>query len=443
MKDREIQNYKDQLSKDKIKSEPDPVKRKQKEEIKQKIDKDENDAYSKELINGELKVQVGKGVDITDVRTEGWNYFYILFHLEGTNEEKPFISKPIKYFNRMSFQWSAKIPLINWHPKDLGDEFNIKIYASKGEYENSSFVGEVYWRWKSTLDQHNEYTVSNNFDLTDQYNSCAFGKVQGKIFISSKFVPAGASDSNFNEEGEGKESIKKAQSHAKKNVQLGPMTKLGDLTVEISKGRGFDSKIRHILFLKLASKTNNKEKTKSVKDTTNPEFNEKILIPVYKRETEDIPTLVIQDVDPDAEDILWSLDINFAKIANTNSIDTYEPKWYSFIEDKQKEIEIKLIFKSVNYKEEKPKPKPVIPNKKEIEDKNAEPPKFSQFLINDSSIPDPKDTGKFRDEFPSEPSEKPISEYEHDADDPPAIGQFNIKDDAVDVQQDSGNFDDF
>ena len=182
--------------------------------------------------------------------------------------------------------------------------------------------------------------------------------------------------------------------------------------------------------------------TKTVKDKDKPEFNEKIIIPVYKRETEDIPLLVIQDVDPDQEDILCSLDINFAKIANTDSVDIFEKKWYAFNEDKHKEIEVKLTFTNANYKEEKPKPKPKpVENKQKLEEKVVPPPKFSEFLIDDSAIPDPKDTGKFRDEFPSEPSEKPISEYDHDSEDPPKIGQFNINDATVDIQQDSGNFD--
>ena len=174
-----------------------------------------------------------------------------MFYLEGTNENNPYISKPIKYFSRMSFQWSAKIPMINVHPKELDNEFNIKIYASKGEYESSSFVGEVYWKWKPTIEQPNQYVIANNYELIDQYNSCAFGKVQGKVMISAKFVPAGAKDSDFTEDGEGKESIKKTESHANKNVQFGPMTKIGDLNVEIFNGRGFESKIRHVLFLRL------------------------------------------------------------------------------------------------------------------------------------------------------------------------------------------------
>lgn len=69
--------------------------------------------------------------------------------------------------------------------------------------------------------------------------------------INAKFVPAGVKESDFTEEGEGKESLKQTQSKAKRNVQLGLMSKMGDLLVEIFNGRGFDASIRHVLFLRL------------------------------------------------------------------------------------------------------------------------------------------------------------------------------------------------
>lgn len=186
--------------------------------------------------------------------------------------------------------------------------------------------------------------------------------------------------------------------------------------------------------------------TQSVKDTSIPNFNEKITIPIYKRETEDVPLLVVQDVDPDEEEILSRIEINFSKIAYSEEIETINEKWYSFIEDNNKEIKIKLTFTSAKHQGAKEVPKSVEETKEKPQSREApsekpfEPPKFIQFKFDDQSLPDPKDTGKFRDEFPSEPSEKAISEYEPGPEDPPKLEQFNINDATVDVSQGSGNF---
>lgn len=56
------------------------------------------------------------------------------------------------------------------HPKDFGDEFHIKIYASEGEFENSDFFGEVFCKWKEAIKKPNEYAVKGNFEVTDNHN---------------------------------------------------------------------------------------------------------------------------------------------------------------------------------------------------------------------------------------------------------------------------------
>lgn len=165
LKDKEINEFKASLAKGKIPDKTDPVKRKQQEEIRKKIEADNDKELKSQLINGELKVQAGKGINIVDVRKQGCNYFYLVFHLEGSNENKPFTSKPIKFFDRETFQWSAKVPMINCHPDEFGDEFNIKIYASKAEFDLSDFVGEVYCKWKPTLQTPNEYAIASYYEL--------------------------------------------------------------------------------------------------------------------------------------------------------------------------------------------------------------------------------------------------------------------------------------
>lgn len=266
-----------------------------------------------------------------------------------------------------------------------------------------------------------------------------FGKVQGRVMINVKFVPAGVKESDFTEEGEGKESLKDAQSRGTRKIEQGPLVKMGELKVEIFEGKGFNAKIRHKLFLRLQG-SKNKEMTQTVRNSSNPEFTETIIIPVYKKETQDVPLLVIQDVDPDQEDILSSIEINFSKIAYTQAQSILPMKWYSFIEDPNKAVQLKLTFTNANYQ-----PKNVTPINRdltEVQEGKVKSPKFVEFKFDDQTMPDPIDTDKFADEFPSEEaSEQEIfSEGEQDQDAPPKIREFNINDANMDITHGSGDF---
>lgn len=175
-----------------------------------------------------------------------------------------------------------------------------------------------------------------------------------------------------------------------------------------------------------------KERSKTITDTDEPDFNETITIPVYKQETQDIPALVVRDMNADDDELLNKFSINFSKLTTTTTHMSFEEKWYGFEEDETKEIRIKLTFQSEEErarsaspgkdkkKSDKPKDKKSkkankgdqnMPTNFEIEDiedhgsqDKVATPKIVQFKFDDASLPDPKDTGKFADEFPSETS---------------------------------------
>jgi flagellar biosynthesis GTPase FlhF len=120
------------------------IRDKQERIILEEVKEEKKIAYEEKLINGELRVQVGKGYNLANLLPEGYKYFYLEFKLEGVNQDESFSSKPIEYYTKKNFKWSIKVPLISCHPEDLGDEFNIKINASKNTFENSQLVGEIF-----------------------------------------------------------------------------------------------------------------------------------------------------------------------------------------------------------------------------------------------------------------------------------------------------------
>lgn len=120
------------------------IRDRQERAILEEVKEEKKRAYEEELINGELRVQVGKGYNLPNLLPESYKYFYLEFKLEGVNQDESFSSKPIEYYTKKSFQWSIKVPLLNCHPDDLGDEFIIRINASKNTFENCQFVGEIF-----------------------------------------------------------------------------------------------------------------------------------------------------------------------------------------------------------------------------------------------------------------------------------------------------------
>lgn len=165
IKEKEIQGYKEDLQKGKLVDQNDVIKRKQQEAIKTKVTEESKREYQRQLISGELKVQVGKGQELTDFRAQGYKYFYLVLSLKGANEDEPFRSNPITYYEKQNFEWAAKIPMINSHPDEFDEEFNVKFYVSKGEFENSDFVGEIFCKWKVALDRPNQYAITNRYPL--------------------------------------------------------------------------------------------------------------------------------------------------------------------------------------------------------------------------------------------------------------------------------------
>ena len=275
--------------------------------------------------------------------------------------------------------------------------------------------------------------------------------------INVKFIPTGGDKSNFTQDGQGKESLKEAQSKTVSKADKGPLTKMGDLTVDISKGKGFEPKLRHKLFIRLQN-SKNKDMTQTVKDSATPEFNEKIIIPIYKKDTQDVPDLVIQDLDPDSQDLLATLNINFSKIAYTKTQAAFAQKWYAFDTNPEKVLQLTLSF--VNAKFEPPKHQKA---KTEMEEEETEvhldrapTPKMTEFRFDDQTVPDPRNTNKFEDSHPSEVTDDKFSE-EAEADDINEdierdvasdkdeeenyiqSKQFNIGDDA-NLAEDSGSF---
>ncbi|CAI2364245.1 unnamed protein product [Moneuplotes crassus] len=436
--DKDIKEYKSNIDKTKQLVKSDVQKKRQLDEIEKQVKEEKKQEHSRRLLKGQLKVQVGKGYKLANLQAQGYKYFYIVFYLEGTNENQSFTSKPILYYAKNSFHWSALIPLVDTHPDDLGDEFHVKFYASKGEFENSEFYGEVFCKWKSTLQKHNEYVIANKFEISDNKNQCNIAKVQGRVMVSAKYIPAGDEGSLLTVTGKAKESLKEAQEKGTKKVQKGPVTKIGNLQVEIFRGKEFEPKPRHKLILRLDG-SKNKENTQTVKPSDRPDFDEKVIIPIYKRETEDVPNLIIQDIDPDEEDILSSLSINFSKIAYTKKQAVINTKWYAFDDKPEKVLQMQLSFTNAHYKP--PKEKSKSEAEILIDEDKAPAPKMTEFKFDDSSIPDPKDTNKFADEFPSESSDNkldPIAEEDDQAPEKPL--QFNIGDTMGDVSEGSGDF---
>lgn len=134
----EIDEFNKKLREGKIKPETkDPIKKKQEKEIKKKLEEEHRKAREAELLNGQLKLQVAKGVGIDYVKRGGYKYFYIELKLDGTNDGEEFVSKPISFFDKHNFEWSSMIPMIKTHPDDLGDEIHIKFLASKDSLENA------------------------------------------------------------------------------------------------------------------------------------------------------------------------------------------------------------------------------------------------------------------------------------------------------------------
>ena len=145
VKEKEIEKYKKDLQKGAIDQSNDTIKNKKQNTIKKVVEEETKKAYDEKNINGELKVQASKGYNMIKLQPQGYKYFYIVFCLEGTNNDESFTSKPIEYFvQKENFQWSAKIPLLNCHPDELGEELNLKFYASKDNFENADFVGEIF-----------------------------------------------------------------------------------------------------------------------------------------------------------------------------------------------------------------------------------------------------------------------------------------------------------
>ena len=436
LKQKEIDQYAQELRDGKIKPEKhkDPVQRKKNEEIKQKIDKEDKARLDSEMINGQLKVQMAKGIGLNYVKRQGFKYFFIELNLEGANSGKEFLSKPIDFFGKYNFEWSVMIPMIKCHPNDLGEEVHAKFHASKDSFENSSFVGEIYFKWKEAIKKPNEYVINSEFPMTDQNDDNSFGKLGGKVVINSKFIPAGVKDSNFTHDGKGKESLKEAKSKSDKPGHKGGVKKLGDLQVNVSKGRGFLPFMGHYLVFKLKG-IQAKEQTKPVSDTAEPEFNETLSLPLYKHETQDVPMLIVEDVNADEDEVMSQFEYNISKLVNTTTHMVFNEKWYSFEDDESKQIKMKLTFvsesekarnKSPKQKNINKKPRPAPTSNKPSDNVNFDinqvdgnesfnnklpTPKIKEFTLDDGAIPDPKDTNKFADEFPSETESGNVSNY--------------------------------
>ena len=444
-KNSERENNNQKQEKNKKLDEKDVVKKRQVEEIKEKVKEETKKEYEEQLINGQLKVQVGKGYKLPNLKPEGYKYFYLVFFLEGANNNESFTSKPISYYSRNTFNWSVVIPMVQCHPDEFNSEFNLKLFASKGEFENSDFIGEIFCKWKATIDKPNTYAVANKYELSDAGNICTITKVTGRILVSAKFITAGEKESDFTKEGQGKSSLKDAKSKSTKKVEKGPLSKMGDLQIEIFRGKGFEGNLRHKICIKLES-SKNRENTQTVRASARPDFDEKIIIPVYKRETQDVPNLIIQDIDPDEEDILSKFELNFSKIAYTDTQSQIATKWYAFESNSEKVIQLQLTFTNVHY--ELPKYNKVEP-KVVIDEDKAPTPKMTEFKFDDAAIPDPKDTDKFADEFPSENSEEKIlnekaseevEKGEEDNFSPMKAVQINIGDAAAEFSDGSGDF---
>lgn len=460
--DKEIEEYKEKVLKTK---EGASIKEKKVKEIKNKENEQAKLKRQSEMINGELKVQVGKGYDLPNLQPLKYKYFFIKFYLEGTNDNEAFVSAPKEFYATSKFNWSAVIPLVNVHPDEIDDEFNIQIFASKGEFENSDFIGEVFCKWKVAIASPNEYAVVNKYELVDPGNKCTITKVSGRVMVNAKFITAGDEKSNFTKEGEGKESLKVAQEKTTLKADKGPLTKIGDLEVNIFEGNGFEKNKRHQIYLRFQG-SKNREMTKTVNGAGNIEFNEKFMIPLYKKETQDVPTLLVQDFDPDEEDILSSFEINFSKIAYTETVDIFRTKWYGFENEPNKAIQLELKFTNANYKppkeevkkvkKEEPKaakakkePKPVNKKKpnKDIEEEvevKAKTPRHTQFKFDDGAIPDPRNTNKFEDSHPSEITDENKSEkgFYRDENDPEPPAQFKFDDGAIPDPKNTNKFED-
>ena len=114
VKQNEIDRYAKELRDGRVKPDvqKDPIKKRKKEEIKKKIDKEDKAKYEAEMINGQLKVQMAKGIGLNYVKRKGLKYFFIELHLDGANSGKEFLSKPIDFFEKYNFEWSVMIPMI-------------------------------------------------------------------------------------------------------------------------------------------------------------------------------------------------------------------------------------------------------------------------------------------------------------------------------------------
>jgi hypothetical protein len=211
----------------------------------------------------------------------------------------------------------------------------------------------------------------------DPHQNSVFGQPQGRIMVDVKFILAGSEESNFTKSGEAKQSVKAMQDRTSSTSHKGPMKKLGDVVVDVGKGEKFEEECRHKLVFRLEG-SQNREMSQTIQGVESPQFDEKITLPIYTRETQSIPTLIIQDIDPDSQDILSTLQIPLSSLLSSHF---YPTKLYSF--DHSPKL-LQLTFTFLSSESSPKKSKPVISSEETVDiGKKLPTPKTAEFKIDD------------------------------------------------------------
>lgn len=188
-----------------------------------------------------------------------------MLQLPGAQKNQFFKSQPIKFWeNKQAFKWAARVELLKLAPSKLGDEILLKLYVTKGDFDQKEFIGQCTVPWKICIDEPNMWAVKKSAPLSDPDGNSKMLPKDGKIQLMSKYIPIGKEASNFNSQGE--PSKKLASDLKKKPEAKTPKVKFGTLKVHVKQGENFEVDVRHKLVLRIDG-TIQREETSVINDS--------------------------------------------------------------------------------------------------------------------------------------------------------------------------------